>query len=104
MSKKVEYNSAVDFLFTYGWAILTVLVAIGALAYFGVLNPKNFGVKSDSCIGDCGNFGKCSVDFVHNSTDSYNILKCCVGYEFDNDTKDCEFKYQYSYLKIDEVK
>ena len=25
---------------TYGWAILVVLVVIGALAYFGVLNPS----------------------------------------------------------------
>lgn len=27
---------------TYGWAILVVLIAIGALAYFGVLNPNKF--------------------------------------------------------------
>ena len=27
---------------TYGWAILVVLVAIGALAYFGVLAPDKF--------------------------------------------------------------
>jgi len=27
---------------TYGWAILVVLVAIGALAYFGVLSPEQF--------------------------------------------------------------
>ena len=27
---------------TYGWAILVVLIAIGALAYFGVLNPERF--------------------------------------------------------------
>jgi hypothetical protein len=27
---------------TYGWAILVVLAAIGALAYFGVLSPSNF--------------------------------------------------------------
>ena len=31
-----------EFLMTYGWAILVVLVAIGALAYFGVLNPGRF--------------------------------------------------------------
>ncbi len=30
-----------EFLMTYGWAILVVLAAIGALAYFGVLSPKN---------------------------------------------------------------
>ena len=31
-----------EFLMTYGWAILVVLIAIGALAYFGVLNPGRF--------------------------------------------------------------
>jgi len=32
-------QAAMEFLMTYGWAILVVLVAIAALAYFGVLNP-----------------------------------------------------------------
>lgn len=31
-----------EFLMTYGWAILVVLAAIGALAYFGVLSPDKF--------------------------------------------------------------
>ena len=35
-------QAAMEFLMTYGWAILVVLVAIGALAYFGVLNPSRF--------------------------------------------------------------
>jgi hypothetical protein len=30
-----------EFIMTYGWAILVVLVMVGALAYFGVLNPTN---------------------------------------------------------------
>lgn len=34
-------QAAMEFLMTYGWAILVVLVVIGALAYFGVLNPQN---------------------------------------------------------------
>ena len=33
-------QAALEFLMTYGWAILVVLVVIGALAYFGVLNPN----------------------------------------------------------------
>ena len=32
-------QAALEFIMTYGWAILVVLVAIGALAYFGVLSP-----------------------------------------------------------------
>ncbi len=38
MRKKGQ--AAMEFLMTYGWAILVVLVAIGALAYFGVLSPE----------------------------------------------------------------
>jgi hypothetical protein len=33
-------QAAMEFLMTYGWAILVVLVVIGALAYFGILNPS----------------------------------------------------------------
>ena len=35
-------QAALEFLMTYGWAILVVLVAVGALAYFGVLSPEKF--------------------------------------------------------------
>ncbi|MBW2983811.1 hypothetical protein KY361_01745 [Candidatus Woesearchaeota archaeon] len=35
-------QAAMEFLMTYGWAILIVLIAIGALAYFGVLSPEKF--------------------------------------------------------------
>lgn len=40
MYKKAQ--AAMEFLMTYGWAILVVLIAIGALAYFGVLSPDRF--------------------------------------------------------------
>jgi len=39
MNKKGQ--AAMEFLMTYGWAIIVVLAAIGALAYFGVLSPSN---------------------------------------------------------------
>jgi len=43
MNKKMRRGqAAMEFLMTYGWAILVVLAAIGALAYFGVLSPDNF--------------------------------------------------------------
>ena len=35
-------QAAMEFIMTYGWAILVVLAAIGALAYFGVLSPDRF--------------------------------------------------------------
>lgn len=31
-----------EFLMTYGWALLIVLVAVSALAYFGILNADKF--------------------------------------------------------------
>jgi hypothetical protein len=38
---KMRGQAAMEFLMTYGWAILVVLIVIGALAYFGVLSPSN---------------------------------------------------------------
>lgn len=50
MTKKAQ--AAMEFLMTYGWAILVVLVVIGALAYFGVLNPT--GMLPDKCFLEVG--------------------------------------------------
>lgn len=50
MNNKAQ--AALEFLMTYGWAILVVLAAIGALAYFGVLNPTNF--LPDQCTATSG--------------------------------------------------
>src|SRR3989344_6250981 len=41
-----------EFLMTYGWAILVVLVVIGALAYFGVLSPAK--LLPDKCTSTAG--------------------------------------------------
>lgn len=43
-------QAAMEFLMTYGWAILVVLAAIGALAYFGVLSPDRF--LPDKCVAN----------------------------------------------------
>ncbi len=42
MINQKRAQAAMEFLMTYGWAILVVLAAIGALAYFGVLSPSRF--------------------------------------------------------------
>jgi len=49
---KNKSQVALEFLMTYGWAILIVLVAITALAYFGVLESDKF--LPDKCILDVG--------------------------------------------------
>ena len=45
-------QAALEFLTTYGWAFLVILIMMSALAYFGILNPSkrlpdrcNFGVE-----------------------------------------------------------
>lgn len=38
MNKKSQ--SAMEYLMTYGWAILVVLIALGALFYLGVFSPS----------------------------------------------------------------
>ena len=35
-------QAAMEFLSTYGWAFLVILVIMGVLAYFGILNPSKF--------------------------------------------------------------
>jgi len=35
-------QASLEYLVTYGWAFLVILVAIGALAYFGVISPSKW--------------------------------------------------------------
>jgi hypothetical protein len=40
-------QSAIEFLLTYGWAILGAMITIGALSYFGIFNTQRY--VSDTC-------------------------------------------------------
>jgi hypothetical protein len=42
MSRTSRGQAALEFLTTYGWAFLIILVMIGAISYFGILNPSKF--------------------------------------------------------------
>ena len=49
-------QSALEFLTTYGWAFLVILVMIGALSYMGILSPQRFLPKQclfPAPIGTC---------------------------------------------------
>ena len=50
--KLKKSQAAMEFLMTYGWAILVVLAAIAALAYFGVLSPEKF--LPEKCLIETG--------------------------------------------------
>ena len=45
-------QAAMEFIMTYGWAMLVLLAMIGALAYFGVLNPNKY--IPDKCLFPSG--------------------------------------------------
>jgi hypothetical protein len=55
-------QGALEFLMTYGWAFLVILIMIGALAYFGVLNPSRF--LPDRC--DFGTQLLCKQHVINN--------------------------------------
>src|SRR3989338_8339003 len=53
-------QAALEFLTTYAWAFLVIIIMVGALAYFGVLSPSK--LLPDRC-----NFGSevgCNKDFL----------------------------------------
>ena len=79
MFKKSEKaQAAVEFLTTYGWAFLVILIMIGTLAYFGILSPGK--ILPNRC-----NFGaefQC-IDYQISSTGFKMRLKNNVGEPID---------------------
>ena len=69
---------ALEFLMTYGWAILVVLVAIGALAYFGVLSPDKF--LPSKCILQTG---ITCLDHKATSANVQVVMQNSLGYDVD---------------------
>ena len=41
-------QAALEFLMTYGWALIMILILIAAISYFGILNPKK--IIPDKCV------------------------------------------------------
>ncbi|MGV8086140.1 MAG: hypothetical protein ACP5N1_00780 [Candidatus Woesearchaeota archaeon] len=42
MQNKKRGQAALEFLVTYGWAIMGALIVIGALSYFGIFNTQRY--------------------------------------------------------------
>ena len=62
-------QAALEFLTTYGWAFLVILVMIAALSYFGVLDASRF--VPDNCKLD-GNI-ECPAYALISSTDDLQM-------------------------------
>ena len=81
MEKKGQ--AAMEFLMTYGWAILAAVIAIGVLVYFGVFSPSRLVPETCSLSAPLGcNNDKAVVNTTHvnlylqNGGDAdYNITK-----------------------------
>ena len=74
MYKKAQ--AAMEFLMTYGWAILVVLAAIGALAYFGVLSPDRF--LPEKCTMPSG---IACLDFRYSGTAIEMVIQNSAGFD-----------------------
>ena len=77
MNKKGQ--AAMEFLMTYGWAILVVIAAIAALAYFGVLDPaKLLPERCQSSAGmDCIDYATVQptqIDFTLRNNLAFDIV------------------------------
>ena len=68
-----------EFLMTYGWAILVVLAAIAALAYFGVLSPDRF--LPEKCTLPSG---VACLDFTGTSTEVLLVIQNSAGFDMTN--------------------
>ena len=71
MKNMKKGQAAMEFLMTYGWAILVVLIAIGALAYFGVLSPERF--LPEKCVISTGSGLFCDEFTTSSSADTVTV-------------------------------
>lgn len=76
MFRKRKAQAAMEFLMTYGWAILVVLAAIGALAYFGVLSPDRF--LPEKCTLPSG---IACLDFTGSTSEVVLIIQNSAGFD-----------------------
>jgi uncharacterized protein (UPF0333 family) len=72
-------QAAMEFLMTYGWAILVVLAAIGALAYFGVLSPDRF--LPEKCTLPSG---VACLDFTGSTSTVTLVIQNSAGFDMQN--------------------
>ncbi len=69
-------QAAMEYMITYGWVVIVVLVAIGALAYFGVFDPS--GLVPSRC--DLGSEIHC-LEYRLDATAISLVLYNNLGYD-----------------------
>ncbi len=79
-------QAAMEYLMTYGWALLVIVVVLGALVYMGVLNPQ--GMVPETCNLQAGLMcnvlglsqdGKLTLEIAnHQPVTMDNVQLCCA--------------------------
>ena len=88
MQKKGQ--AAMEFLMTYGWAILAAVIAIGVLAYFGVFSPGKyvtgnavvnppFYISAANAKASNGAYGGIQLALKNNGGEDYTIKSVIIS-------------------------
>jgi uncharacterized protein (UPF0333 family) len=88
MNKKGQ--AAMEFLMTYGWAILAAVIVIGVLAYFGVFSPGKyvtgnavvnppFYVSAANAKESHGTYGGVQLAIKNNGGEDYEVYSLSVS-------------------------
>ncbi len=89
MKKYKRGQAAIEFLLTYGWAILGAMIAIGALSYFGIFNTQRY--VNDVCY--FGDQITCEDYIIYNDGTIGLVLRNNFGVDIDINTS--TFKSDY---------
>ncbi|MBR9705386.1 hypothetical protein GOV12_08280 [Candidatus Pacearchaeota archaeon] len=90
MYKNKKGQAAMEFLMTYGWAILAAVIAIGVLAYFGVFSPGKyitgnavvnppFYITAANAKASHGADGGVQIALKNNGGENYDIHNIVIG-------------------------
>jgi len=84
---KKRGQAALEFLMTYGWAILAAIIVIGVLAYFGVFSPGKYAPNACAVMApfycnawnalETGN--KVTIELKNNGGETYTITSVAVS-------------------------
>lgn len=93
--KTKKGQAVMEFLMTYGWAILAAIISIAVLAYFGFFNPGRYGSTDYKCLSEslCENQG---LEYSNYHEDPYIWCK----EKIENVYKLTQFEVNWEDLKI----
>ena len=90
-------QAAVEFVVTYGWAFILILISLGALSYFGVFSPETYLPEScdfpqefqcvDYSVVQAPGAGQVKIDLINNFGRDISVSNSQIyTYSFGADT------------------